>query len=103
MGFLMDGLEAEAYDRTYDDRELVRRILTYFRPKLPAMWLVAAMIVLTSLMQSALLVLGILASGVLAWVFNFARQIFSARVVGNVVLNLRRDAFAAVLRRDMSF
>lgn len=125
MGFLMDGLDAEAYDRTYDDRELVRRILTYFRPKLPAMWLVAAMIVLTSLMQSVLpvlvswgldridtgdstrviwlLVLGILASGVLAWVFNFARQIFSARVVGDVVLNLRRDAFGAVLRRDMSF
>ncbi len=34
MGFIMDGLDAEDYDRSYSDRELVRRILRYFRPKL---------------------------------------------------------------------
>ena len=33
MGFLMDGLESEAYARTYTDRQLVRRILGYFRPQ----------------------------------------------------------------------
>ena len=37
MGFIMDGLDAEAYDRTYGDRALLRRILGYFRPKLPVM------------------------------------------------------------------
>src|SRR5690606_29032411 len=125
MGFLMDGLEAEDYDRTYDDRELLRRILSYFRPKFGAMLLVAAMIVLGSLGQAAgplLISWGVdavqdgtigdiawpltgalLLTGVLGWVFNFFRQWYSARVTGDVVLRLREDAFDAVLQRDLSF
>lgn len=125
MGFIMDGLGAEDYDRTYGDRALVSRIIGYFRPKFRAMSLVAGMIVLTSLMQSALpvitawgidkvvddqsdrnvalLTLGVLAAGVLSWVFNFIRQIYGARVTGDVVLQLRDDAFDAVLGRDLSF
>lgn len=53
MGFIMDGLDAEDYDRTYNDRDLLRRILSYFRPKLGRMLLVAAMIVLLSMSQAA--------------------------------------------------
>ena len=30
MGFILDGLETESYDREYRDRDLVRRILIYF-------------------------------------------------------------------------
>ncbi|WP_043624039.1 ABC transporter ATP-binding protein [Nonomuraea candida] len=125
MGFVMDGLDAEDYDRTYDDRELLRRILSYFRPKLGAMLLVAAMIVLLSASQAAipalvseavdaidggtigevgwLLAAGILATGAMSWVFNYIRQKNSARVTGDVVLRLREDAFDAVLQRDLSF
>ena len=36
MGFILDGLDTEAYDRNYSDRELLRRILGYFRPYTPA-------------------------------------------------------------------
>ncbi|WP_020575666.1 ABC transporter ATP-binding protein [Actinopolymorpha alba] len=125
MGFIMAGLEAEDYDRTYSDRELVRRILHYFRPKLVPMMVVAVTIVLTSLLQAvlpiviswgldrmasdqsqgflALLVVLILISGVFGWVSNYIRQAQSARVVGDVVLTLRRDAFSAILKRDLSF
>ncbi|MER6577239.1 ABC transporter ATP-binding protein [Nonomuraea sp. NPDC001023] len=125
MGFIMDGLDAEDYDRTYSDRDLTRRILAYFRPKLGAMFLVAAMIVLVSAAQAALpllaskgvdaiqdgtiagvgplLVVGILLAGALSWAFNFVRQWYSARVTGDVVLRLREDAFDAVLERDLSF
>ena len=35
MGFIMDGLDAEAYDREYTDRQLLQRIIRYFRPHLP--------------------------------------------------------------------
>ncbi|HET7637737.1 MAG TPA: ABC transporter ATP-binding protein, partial [Ktedonobacteraceae bacterium] len=45
----------------------------------------------------------ILVSGVLSWACNFFRQWYTARSVGDVVLNLRRDAFNAVVARDMSF
>ncbi|MCL4828513.1 MAG: ABC transporter ATP-binding protein/permease [Caldilinea sp.] len=125
MGFLMDGLEAEGYDRSYSDRQLLGRIYDYFRPHLPTMGFVATMIVLDSLMSAALpiliargldtiaidqswqnaglLIAAILLSGALAWTFNFFRQWFTARTVGDVVLELREDAFDAVMARDMSF
>ncbi|NBE93409.1 ABC transporter ATP-binding protein [Nonomuraea sp. KC401] len=125
MGFIMDGLDAEDYDRTYSDRDLLRRILSYFRPKLGAMFVVASMIVLGSVSQAAVpllaslavdaladgtiaevglhLVGGTLLAGVLGWGFNFVRQWQSARVTGDVVLRLREDAFDAVLARDLSF
>ncbi|MGP3931127.1 ABC transporter ATP-binding protein [Nonomuraea sp. KM88] len=125
MGFIMDGLDAEDYDRTYNDRDLLRRILSYFRPKMVAMFVVAAMIVLGSVSQAAIpllaslavdaladgtiaevglqLVAGTLLAGVLGWGFNFVRQWQSARVTGDVVLRLREDAFDAVLERDLSF
>ena len=125
MGFIMDGLDAEEYDRTYSDRELVRRILSYFRPELGRMLAVAFMVVLTSLVQTALpifvsyaldqlvqdisteRVLGIggvvTLLGVLSWAFNAVRRWLAAQAIGNVVLKLREDAFDAVLRRDLSF
>ncbi|MFO7631202.1 MAG: ABC transporter ATP-binding protein [Caldilinea sp.] len=125
MGFLMDGLDAEGYDRTYTDRQLLGRISDYFRPHLPTMAFVATMIVLDSLMSAVLpiliargldtvaidqswqnagvLIAAILVSGALAWTFNFFRQWYTARTVGNVVLELRQDAFDAVMARDMSF
>src|SRR5437763_17118719 len=54
MGFVMDGLEAEAYDRSYSDRDLLRRIGGYFRPALRAMLFVAALVVLNSVIDTAL-------------------------------------------------
>ena len=130
MGFIMDGLDAEAYDREYTDRQLLQRILGYFRPHLPVMGTIAIMIVLNSVLDAAIpfliarsldqlegaadlnvtlwqqtagLIAAIFFSGVLSWTFNFFRQKYTARTVGNVVLKLRQDAFDAVLARDMSF
>jgi ATP-binding cassette, subfamily B, bacterial len=125
MGFIFDGLDSEGYDRSYSDRELLRRILGYFRPKLATMAVVAVMIVLHSATQASIPLLiswgvdrleqgsiasvawtltgAILAVGVVGWGFNFIRQWQSAKVTGDVVLALRRDAFDSVLDRDMSF
>ncbi|MEM6430831.1 MAG: ABC transporter ATP-binding protein [Deinococcota bacterium] len=131
MGFLMDGIAAEAYDRNYSDAQLLRRIQSYFRPYWAMMIFVAVMIFADALMgallpillargldvlgdtptelgpvlwqRTAWLLTAVLLAGVLAWVFNFFRQWYTAKAVGNVVLNLREDAFDAVLERDMSF
>src|SRR6266851_1498807 len=51
----------------------------------------------------ALLIVAILLSGVFSWLSNFFRQWLTARAVGDVVLNLRKDAFNSVVARDMSF
>src|SRR5260370_7730045 len=53
MGFLMDGLEAEAYDRKYTDRALFARIIGYFRPRQGLMVFVALLVVLNSLVDTA--------------------------------------------------
>lgn len=133
MGFIMDGIGAEAYDRSYSDRELVTRITGYFRPYAGIMALVSVSILTQSMLDAALpvliswgvdevaadlgagvegsdiwwghgwLMVVILLSAVLSWTFNFLRQWFTARSVGNVVLDLRKDAFDAVLARDLSF
>jgi ABC-type multidrug transport system fused ATPase/permease subunit len=125
MGFFLDGLDAEAYDRTYRDRELLGRVVGYFRPKLPVMLLIAVMIVLTSVTWTAVSLLiargvdrleraitfdamgwivgMILLAGVISWAANFVQQQYTACVVGEVVLRLRQDAFRAVVARDLSF
>ena len=54
MGFIMDGLDAEDYDRSYNDRDLVKRIVSYFRPQAWRMFSVALMILATSLMNTGL-------------------------------------------------
>ncbi len=125
MAFILSGLDTESYDREYGDVELVRRILGYFRPQLRAMLVVALMITLGSLLDTGvpvlisrgldrllvnptthlliLLVGGILGLRLFSWLFNFVRQTFSARAIGDVVLQLREDVFSAVVRRDLSF
>ncbi len=53
--------------------------------------------------ETAVVVGAILVAGVAAWIFGFLRQWYGARVVGDVVLELRRDAFDAVLSQDRAF
>ena len=121
----MDGLEAEGYDRQYDDRALVRRIVEYFRPNFNTMIFVSAMILLNAVMdvvlpvmlsrsidtlaenfttQAAIILSAvILGAGALSWCFNYLRQAYTARAVGDVVLKLRQDVIESILDRDMSF
>ncbi|MEW5987387.1 MAG: ABC transporter ATP-binding protein [Chloroflexota bacterium] len=125
MGFILDGLETESYDRSYRDRDLIKRIISYFRPHGRRMVFVAIAITLNSAAgtggpiligraidllavnpttQAALLLAaGVLLLGVTAWLFNFLNQFFAARIVGDVVLQIRQDVFDATIGHDLSF
>ncbi len=125
MGFILNGLDTEAYDRNYSDKELLIRILRYFLPHLRPMVMVAVMIALNSAAGSGgpilisraldilaqdpatgrmvLLVGSVLLLEGLAWLFNYVRQLYSARVIGDVVLQLRKDVFDATIGHDLSF
>ena len=125
MGFIMDGLDGEAYDRKYKDSDLVKRIITYFRLQGRKIVIVAFMILLTSLLNTllpvyisktvdALAVNGaqvnlLTVAGVIvliasiSWLVNAVRMWLSTQAVGAVVLKIREDAFDAVLKRDLSF
>ena len=120
-----DGLGAEAYDRNYSDSQLIRRSAIYFRPYRRIVVIVAFVVVLISLaatvtpiliargidalagnpgLQILLAVASLVAVlGALNWVFNLVRVQLSAQAVGGVVLALRKDAFRAVMRHDLSF
>ena len=129
MGFILEGLDQEGYDRNYGDRELIGRIVAYFKPYLRTMVTVAIMIVSASLLETGIPILisrgidaiapqggrpaglavlmglstVVLVLACLSWVFNYIRRGLSARAVGDVVLKLREDAFNAVTNRDLSF
>ena len=119
MGFIMDGLDAEAYDRTYSDRQLTGRISRYFRAQLPWIYAVSILIVLVAgldaivpllmargidlllgsqaLQIALLLVAFILLAAALSWVGSIYRQWLGARIVGDVVMQLRKDAFECIV------
>lgn len=119
------GLDTEAYDRKYTDRQLAGRMATYFRPYT---WsLVAVVILLLIIAISAavtpiivargvdllgtditsqnilLLCTAILFAGVISWGANWGRRRLTARLIGDIILNIRTDAFQASMDHDLSF
>lgn len=126
MGWLMDGLDTEAYDRSYGDRALLGRILSYFRPSRWRLLFVglalaaaalsefASQVVIsrsldaagkgaTAFSRLALLALAVAGFGVLEWLLNYARQYLTGRTVGETILRMRSDAFSRALEHDLSF
>jgi ABC-type multidrug transport system fused ATPase/permease subunit len=126
MAFIMDGLHAEAYDRTYTDHQLIKRILHYFKAQSPVIVGITLLIVFASVLDAlspllmsrgidllmkntgALPIILLLISLILfttsfSWICHFFREVLTARAVGNVILQLRTDAFSAVVARDLAF
>ncbi|MCW1966800.1 MAG: ABC transporter ATP-binding protein/permease [Anaerolineae bacterium] len=127
------GLNAESYDRTYTDATLVRRLASYYLPQRRRMLaLVSVILGITAIgffdpvvvsrtldilrlevaqnaptgeMTSTIgwLIAFLLAVAVLNWLGNFARRRLTARLISDVISALRRDAFNAVIRHDLSF
>ena len=127
MGMMRAGLTDEAYDRTYDNRELFRRIAAYFRPSTARMALLITLVTVVSLigalqpvliawgvgvldsnlvdrnLLAGLLVIGVILIGVFNWLLNWARRNLTVQLLADVVLAMRTDAFQAVIRHDLSF
>ena len=124
MGFFA-GLNDEKYDRQYTDRELLRRILEYFKPQTKRLaWVTVLVVVLAgigaalpvvvalmvdslreqpSLQAITLICLAVLFIGIGLWGLNWARRSLVVRAVGDVVLDLRTRAFRAAAEHDLSF
>jgi ATP-binding cassette, subfamily B, bacterial len=130
MGFVMDGLETEAYDRKYSDRQLVSRILSYFKPWRARIAAVGAILALASLSEFAaqvvvsksldavsrakdsgggglglpiLIAAAVVGFGIVEWLFNYLRQFLASKVVGDTIYRLRSEAFTKSVRHDLSF
>ena len=124
MGFF-SGLDVEAYDRQYSDRQLIARMSQYFRPYVAKMLAIGWLSLLTALAGAAvplllaraldaagpvitaaqilLVSLVVLASGILVWAANWWRRRLTARVIGDVVQTIRVTGFKAATAHDLSF
>jgi ATP-binding cassette subfamily B protein len=124
MGFF-GSLNQESYDRMYDDKTLIRRVASYFvvhkRSVLTIMGLIAAISLVASsfpILISAgldalqregttnelvLIVGALLLASALEFLFFWARTRLAIRVVGSVISQMRKDAFAAAVKRDLAF
>ena len=120
------GLDTEGYDRQYTDRQLTQRIWTYFVPyRIQLIWVAfytlliagadAAVPVLVARVVGELSTTGVATSsdfhpqrggvcgGGCSWAANWVRRRITVRIVGNIVLTLRTDAFRAAASHDLSF
>ncbi len=122
---LFSGLETEAYDRQYSDRELILRIIRYFKPHSKRLLVVAVFLALIAVSGAAVPVLvsrtvdtlsqemqvsqiwilsgAVLAAGVFVWGGNWVRRRLLARVTQDVIMDIRTQAFRAAAEHDLSF
>ena len=125
MATIMRGLDSEAYDRQYSDKELFHRILQYFHPHRRKIIISSIAILLLALAGAAfpllvargvdvmatqnddafivLLAGAAFVLGFAVWIFNWIRRQLSTEVIADVVLAMRADAFTAAAQQDLSF
>ena len=125
MAHILAGLDPEAYDRTYSDGQLLRRMGIYFKPHAPLMAIGVGVILLNAGLGVlapvliargidalgsgyvptliALLVGAILLAGIFAWGCSVIQKWQSALLVGDIIRQIREDAFNSVMAHDMSF
>ena len=119
------GLDTEAYDRKYTDRQLAKRMAVYFRPHTRSLVVVVILLLIIAISsavgpiivargvdmlgtdftwQSIILLCGaILLAGVISWAANWGRRRLSVRMIGDIILSIRTDAFQASMDHDLSF
>jgi ATP-binding cassette subfamily B protein len=124
MGFF-SGLDTEAYDREYGDRELLRRINQYLNPHKTRLVWISALLILVAVSGASLplivsnsidrlsvdsgdtvinILLGlVLLAAFINWGGNWIRRRMTVRMVSDIVMTLRTDAFASAATHDLSF
>ena len=124
MGFF-SGLDTEAYDREYEDRELLTRIFEYLKPhRSKLFWISFFLIVVASSSASLPLMISegvgrlaqdqgdqtitillalVVVAAVVNWGGNWIRRRMTTRVVSTVVMTLQTDAFSSAANHDLSF
>ncbi|MCB0036798.1 MAG: ABC transporter ATP-binding protein, partial [Anaerolineales bacterium] len=125
MAAVMRGLDAEAYDRQYSDKALVKRISSYFRPYKRKVTIIVIATFFLALLGASLpviisrgvdlmsdeanswlisILIGVVFfTGVATWGANWVRRQLSTEVIADVILDMRSDAFDAAAHQDLSF
>lgn len=128
----MDGLHEDDFDRNYSDIHLLKRILSYFRNYKAKIALIVVSLLLSSFASTlvplyisnmlddlqnsfanktvnpfAPIIISLTIALAIFFIINFfgnmLQQEITARTVSSAVVDVRKDAFDAVLERDMAF
>jgi len=121
---ILDGLSAEAYDRQYTDRELLRRILALLQHERGLLLRVSGTLLASTLIGLAVpygvsqaltrtrvdnlpltagLVLAVTLAGALSWALQYIQRVWTRQAMANVVMELQEQAFRAAVRQDTRF
>jgi ATP-binding cassette subfamily B protein len=118
-------LDIEGYDRQYTDRELMQRMMAYFRPHRLQIALIVIMLLVLAVIGAispiilargvdqirtdasnagiAIIFWALLGIGVTSWLLNWTRRRVTVRAIAQLELELRSDAFQAAMAHDLSF
>ncbi len=124
MGFFSN-LDTEAYDREYSDKELLKRIIQYLSPyQGKLVWISLLLVIIGASSASLPLVISnsidilttkqddtminllvglVLLAALVNWGGNWIRRRMTVRVVSDVLMALRIDAFESSANHDLSF
>lgn len=122
---MMGGLDAEAYDRQYTDRELVGRVVGYFRAQRRKVIIISLALIILAVFGAIpplivargvavvnesgnvawipWLIVVIFVVGIATWGLNWVRRLLTTQVIQDIVLAMRTDAFSASARQDLAF
>lgn len=122
---IMSGLAADAYDRQYDDSYLLKRIYSYFKPHARRLLLAIGLVIVYAIIgavipiviaagvealstgqpvETLVLIIGaVFVVGLGDYVIYFTRQRLTVRLISDVIAQMRKDAFAAAIERDLAF
>jgi ATP-binding cassette subfamily B protein len=116
-------LEGDKYDRQYSDGYLAKRIVQYMVRYKRAVYGIIGGFTVTSIVSSVrpilisagidalenavnvllLIFVGLILTALIEYGANYIRRRLLSRVLGDVVANMRKDAFSAAVQRDMAF
>src|SRR5690349_20730638 len=122
---MFNSLGQDSYDRQYTDGYLLRRIASYFQNQRSRLLMVGGTLITLSLagaltpvlvssvvdalenkhdMNLVILLIGaFLATAFLQYGANWTRRRLTTLLIGDGISQMRKDAFAASVRRDLAF
>jgi ATP-binding cassette subfamily B protein len=122
---IMSGLAADAYDRQYDDNYLLKRVYSYFKPHARRFFLAVGLVIIYAIIGAvipivtaagvealstgqpvetlALIIAAVFVVGLGDYVIYYTRQRLTVRLISDVIAQMRKDAFAAAIERDLAF
>ncbi len=122
---MFNSLNQDSYDRLYSDSYLFKRIATYFAHQKRVLWTIGGLLVFYSILGTAFPVLisiaiqllddqqdrnrlilllgGLFIASIIDYLCTWWRGRMITRVIGDGIAQMRSDAFAAAVNRDLGF